>query len=1088
MVLKKVWKSKELGMGRKSGVRSGSNLSLLPVIIAVLVFNACPMPTSDVFTGITWTAEANGEEDAADSTAIALVFSSAVAGLSADDISVNGDTSAVEKGALSGAGTNWSLALRSVAKQGTVKVAISRAGIEGGEKTVAVYKAPPPVTWTAEANGEAGKNTSSVITFTFSREIPDLAADNISVLNGTGEVTTGELSGSGKSWVLALSAVNAAGDLWVTIGRTGIEAGEKTVAVYKKGETADISYTALADGETDALTSTAITFTFSGAVGDLAADDISVVNGTGEITKGPLSGGGTIWTLALASVKTQGIVKVSITKAGIDNSPINMAVYKKSVPPPPPGKGTLVYTVIVPEGVVPAAGSRIRLEKDNAILTSLNSGGFSGGQRPVTESISAASVELDPGWYALDIVIVGQDDKSAVFHELVEIKENETRGLRFEPPADTLLTEKQPGQSGEQPGQSGEQPGQSGEQPEEPGEQPEEPGEQPEEPGEQPTELTSLLTIKATSANSSGLTIGKAGGSGAARTRALSVSNGAQIVYFTALKKAAQTLTLSGPDAARVSKAAAFTDGDTPGSGRDVFIVDSSEKAETGGDLYFTITAEETGKLSITYDITLHIAVLNFLTVAFVPPGKRSYAAGEAFDPASVTVTGTYDTGEKRAETVYKVEGFDSSVPGTITVRFEKNGVYAYDVVYGVDSSFTLTILPLEIRLIFPYGGEIDGDMPSRNRYTVTEGHTLVIAPILWRVPAWANFQWTVSGGAVTASSGEFLTFKPGTPAGNYDVTVTASFDGKSVSASTTVECVNASSPSSPVRTFSNGTIAPGQFVQPNWGLSLGGYGGSATFNAKTDNNTGNDIRIAGNAFPNWVEPGIIWVMKDENRNGAADDTWYELKGNAEELGMTVTRRYAVTYYKNGSWEDNLGNTGTLGGLQAYPSSWPEKITVVGTRLDIGSGTIINELQGYVDVLDTGFDISDAIQVDGTPVYLDHIDFVRVQTGEFSYAGAFGEKSTEIPRSENSGLFSGGGVASPSLTGTSNGSGGYAYKFVNNSGYDLTVSFEGITDSLSVPADETVTYTSTESKLYYDYVGGNVKGAASGNTLTFSNN
>jgi hypothetical protein len=340
-----------------------------------------------------------------------------------------------------------------------------------------------------------------------------------------------------------------------------------------------------------------------------------------------------------------------------------------------------------------------------------------------------------------------------------------------------------------------------------------------------------------------------------------------------------------------------------------------------------------------------------------------------------------------------------------------------------------------------------------------------------------------VSGGNYTPN-GEYLTFNSGTPAGTYNVSVTASSGGQPVAtAATTVECVNGTTTSAD-RAFENEHIAPGQFVTPrNWGLSLGGYGGSVAFRYSTGNGSGDDIRITGNAFSGWAEPGIIWVMKDENHNGEMDDTWYELKGNAEILGIPVTRRYAKTYYRSGVWEDNLGVTGSFS-PQHYDPSWPNQLTLVGTRLDRSNSSVHpDDIKGYVDTLDTMFDIGDAVQADGTPVHLSGIDFIRVQTGEHYVAGAFGEISTEIP----GGPPAGGSLWSETrtLAGVRSGS-NYAYSFVNNSGYDIIVSFKDVSGTLSVPKNQTVPYTRQESKLYYNFSGGNVNAARSGNTLTFT--
>jgi hypothetical protein len=896
------------------------------------------MPGDDTSSGIGWTAEADGSAGVKTSTLIRLAFNSPVEDLKAGDISVENKSGEAVRGALSGGGADWSLTLDAVLSAGDLELAINRAGIESGKKRVAVYMAPAAIGWSAAANGRPGTVTSTAITVTFDRGLGTLDAGAISVADKTGGVVAGDLSGGGATWTLALNEVISAGDVEIAINQEGVASGVHRVAVYKQGEVVDLSYTALADGEADTETSTAIIFEFSGVVEGLTLDDISVENGTGQVIPGDFSGSGQVWTLALDLVSVQGTITVSVNRAGIDQAPVSVEVYK-------------------------------------------------------------------------------EDDGS-------EEDTGEAEGF------------------------------------------------------------TGLLIIKATAHNSSGLVVGSAGGSGGDRSRALSAPNGKTTVYIVAQKIDKQTLIIGGKDAAKVSKASGPTDGDTPGPRRDVLVVDGSSVADTGGSLVFVLTARESGRLDVNYTLTLSFATLDSIAVGFKSPAKLTYQVGDAFDSGSVGVTGIYSDGEKREETVYEVEGFDTSAAGTITVRFKKNGKYAT----GSSTSYKMIVLPrTEARLVFPYGGRIDDGEPQRGRYTVTQGHTLVIAPVLWRIPAGATYQWTVSGTSSYTSNGEFLTINPGVPVGNYNVTVTA-YDGGApiATTSTTVECVTPGGPPSEDLTRTNGGVAPGQNVEPNWGTSLGGFGGSGmpTLTYRINNVAGDDFSINGNAFGGWVEPGIIWVMKDENNNHEADDTWYELKGNAEALGFTVRRRYAVTYYRNGSWVDNLGNSGNCGSLQKYPSWYPDSVTLAGTLIDRSAFPMSagDALRGYVDVLDNLYNIDDAVQADGTPVYLDCVDFVRVQTGEHVYSNVFGETSTEYK-----GGVSGAWDGKPSLTGTANG-GGYDYKIVNDSGYDITVLFKesGVAQQV-VTAKTSVSVSSATATLTFNYMGGNVDYTISGNTVTFRN-
>ena len=275
-------------------------------------------------TLITYTAAANGESGAAASTAIVFFFSDPVADLRAEQIALTGAGGAVAPGALSGGGTDWSLAI-DVVTAGTVTARIDRDGIEAAEKPVAVYKEWETTTlaYTASANGSADTLTSTAITFVFSGTLTGLSAEHITLSNGTGAVSKGALTGSGASWSLAIGVVTA-GTVNVSIAKDGVEGGEKTVTAHRK----KISWTASADGEANVTTSTIIAFAFSEPVAGLNAEHISVANGTGAVTKGALAGSGTNWSLAIG-VTAAGTVTVSIAKEGIDPAEKPVAAYKQ---------------------------------------------------------------------------------------------------------------------------------------------------------------------------------------------------------------------------------------------------------------------------------------------------------------------------------------------------------------------------------------------------------------------------------------------------------------------------------------------------------------------------------------------------------------------------------------------------------------------------------------------------------------------------------------------------------------------------------------------------------------------------------------
>jgi hypothetical protein len=177
------------------------------------------------------------------------------------------------------------------------------------------------------------------------------------------------------------------------------------------------------------------------------------------------------------------------------------------------------------------------------------------------------------------------------------------------------------------------------------------------------------------------------------------------------------------------------------------------------------------------------------------------------------------------------------------------------------------------------------------------------------------------------------------------------------------------------------------------------------------------DIMIYANAFSNLAEPGVIWVMADQNGNGKPDDTWYELAGSA--FGQAgYKRNYSVTYSRPDSatedvpWTDNLGQSGVVKvndfHSQPYFPEWisGDTYTLTGSLLpsvnidDSNPSYIISTsfAFGYADNTGGGdmVDLDNAIDINGNAKSLKGIDFIRIQTGIQYNMGWLGEQSTEV--------------------------------------------------------------------------------------------
>ena len=214
--------------------------------------------------------------------------------------------------------------------------------------------------------------------------------------------------------------------------------------------------------------------------------------------------------------------------------------------------------------------------------------------------------------------------------------------------------------------------------------------------------------------------------------------------------------------------------------------------------------------------------------------------------------------------------------------------------------------------------------------------------------------------------------------------------------------------------------------------VSLGGFGGYLTVycsHSIVSSNGDYDFCVFGNPFDGSSEPGIVYVMQDENGDGLPNDTWYEVKGSETGKPETI-QDYAITYYRSEKsairWSDNQGNNGSMGFINHGTSSmypkWirPNSYTLRGTRLEprtVQEGGIWKNKSfdwGYVDNYSTTdlittknpmtqqtasgnrIRISDAITPDGKPANLKYIDFIKVHTALNVSAGALGENSTEV--------------------------------------------------------------------------------------------
>ncbi len=415
----------------------------------------------------------------------------------------------------------------------------------------------------------------------------------------------------------------------------------------------------------------------------------------------------------------------------------------------------------------------------------------------------------------------------------------------------------------------------------------------------------------------------------------------------------------------------------------------------------------------------------------------------------------------------------DEVVSEEFAYTFEADALGTYSVVASASNEDGAHSDTITIEVVNPE------DMPfvwefDREAYHTVAGRKLRIAPSAISEVEGVAYAWSVDGAEEVISEESSLTFVAES-AGEYRITATATAERGSGDVTITRNfvvvvyeegayrrAVNASSKADWNKIFDY-TPAPGQFInelktggfdgtqttpetaiayaeermrEENW-VSLGGFGGYIVvgFDHSIANSGDYDFGVKGNSFNGSSEPGIVWVMQDENGNGEPDDTWYELAGSETGKASTI-QNYAVTYYRPSGagmpvqWTDNLGNHGEVDYLaqfhrqEYYYPLWIEEdsYTLTGTCLEprnydaSGNGSYwVNDKYdwGYSDnyspvdrltdednaegeVNANHFKIENAIDCDGESIHLDYIDFVKVQVGVNAKSGWLGELSTEV--------------------------------------------------------------------------------------------
>ena len=310
----------------------------------------------------------------------------------------------------------------------------------------------------------------------------------------------------------------------------------------------------------------------------------------------------------------------------------------------------------------------------------------------------------------------------------------------------------------------------------------------------------------------------------------------------------------------------------------------------------------------------------------------------------------------------WTVDGQTVSTDKSYTFSRESEGRYAVALAASNEDGqdrieFTVTVYsPANL----PFGWEFEA-----GEYNMSAGRTIRLEPVSLTNAGDAVFQWSVNGEQVQQGSDPALVFTPA-EAGDYTIEGGMTKNGLTVSRTIVVHAFEAGRFYRP-RTETSGagfdriyayTPAPGQFVnagpetiatpgqaceyaqrQMAGGgyVSLGAFGGYivAGFDHSVDASAdGYELAVGGNSFDTSSEPGVVWVMQDENGDGLPNDTWYELRGSEYDDPATV-HGYAVTYYPphrparrfpgrtTGAAGERSDATNSISRTPTTPHGWP---------------------------------------------------------------------------------------------------------------------------------------------------------------------
>jgi hypothetical protein len=310
------------------------------------------------------------------------------------------------------------------------------------------------------------------------------------------------------------------------------------------------------------------------------------------------------------------------------------------------GPGTLQYTIKVPDVTLAVSGSRIQIEADGAVFEELADDNFTAGVHDIEGNEENVAVTLPAGRYVADILLIKDNNDTAVFQETILIMPGLITMLRYEPAAAAFLDP---------------------------------------EARALITDIDSL-EFNPTTADAVGILIDE----NLTPTidpfvyeLGITAPSETNPVYFTMKKEAAHSVGVGGKDKDLIS---AFenghgAEGDEAGPDLAVFAANTASVLEEGGELRFTLAVGKEGKTPVEIAVTLTVeapAIKLLWIDSSVSEDSESLAPvpdQDAITGLQQALTWLETNAASNTKYVVKVSGEDNQITSVFSSRTGVSGV-----------------------------------------------------------------------------------------------------------------------------------------------------------------------------------------------------------------------------------------------------------------------------------------------------------------------------------------------------------------------------------------------------------------------------